>query len=104
MNEFSKYNDTESIRIDLNLSRHCIQTEAKLIYEKWLRECLKLPEDELDRMEENIEALRIFLETTDFGALRSAHKALAGGWEGEATLIIYSQNRFVVEVDGEVVV
>jgi len=93
-----------NLRIELDLSAHCIRTEARRIYEECLRQCLKLPEDQLDAMEEKIEALKDFLETIDFGDLRSRHSALAGGSEESATLIVEGCKDFVVHVQGEIIV
>ncbi|MCG8564024.1 MAG: hypothetical protein MI747_02980 [Desulfobacterales bacterium] len=55
--------------IELDLSRHCIETASKLKREALVRACLKSP----DRgMEVQIQALTHFLEHGDFQHLRSA--------------------------------
>ncbi|NDY71416.1 hypothetical protein DO021_03165 [Desulfobacter hydrogenophilus] len=55
------------MEIHLNLSRHCIQTAARLKLEHLIRQCLKAPEQETEEM---IEALTDFLSQNDFGKLR----------------------------------
>ena len=55
------------MEIRLNLSRHCIQTAARLKLEHLIRQCLKAPDQETEEM---IEALTDFLSQNDFGELR----------------------------------
>ncbi|WP_020585211.1 hypothetical protein [Desulfobacter curvatus] len=55
------------MEIRLDLSRHCIQTAARLKLEHLIRQCLKSPDQET---EEKIEALTGFLSKNDFGELR----------------------------------
>ena len=55
------------MEIRLNLSRHCIQTAARLKLEHLIRQCLKAPDQETEEM---IETLTDFLSQNDFGELR----------------------------------
>lgn len=55
------------MEIRLDLSRHCIQTAARLKLEHLIRQCLKVPDQETEEM---IEALTDFLSQNDFGELR----------------------------------
>lgn len=55
------------MEIRLDLSRHCIQTAARLKLEHLIRQCLKAPDQETEEM---IEALTDFLLQNDFGELR----------------------------------
>lgn len=55
------------MEIRLDLSRHCIQTAARLKLEHLIRQCLKAPDQET---EEKIEILTYFLSQNDFGELR----------------------------------
>jgi hypothetical protein len=55
------------MEIRLDLSRHCIQTAARLKLEHLIRQCLKSPDQKTEKM---IEALTDFLSHNDFGALR----------------------------------
>nr|WP_319392102.1 hypothetical protein [uncultured Desulfobacter sp.] len=56
------------MEIRLDLSRHCIQTAARLKLEHLIQQCLKGPDQETEEM---IEALTHFLSHNDFGELRS---------------------------------
>lgn len=64
------------MEIRLDLSRHCIQTAARLKLEQLIRQCLKVPDP---KIEEKIEAVTNFLSQNDFGELRRrldlSHKA-----------------------------
>jgi|GEM_PF-1928710 len=55
------------MEIKLDLSRHCIQTAARLKLEHLIRQCLKAPDQETEEM---IETLTDFLSQNDFGELR----------------------------------
>nr|WP_321401080.1 hypothetical protein [uncultured Desulfobacter sp.] len=55
------------MEIRLDLSRHCIQTAARLKLEHLIRQCLKAPNQGTEEM---IEALTDFLSQRDFGELR----------------------------------
>ena len=67
------------MEIRLDLSRHCIQTAARLKLEHLIRQCLKAPDQET---EDIIETLTDFLSQNDFGELRRridlARKSLGG--------------------------
>lgn len=93
------------MKISFDLSKHCVQTEAKKIYEDCLRNYFKLDESQQGQMEEKIEALKDFLEQIDFGNLRSANPVLAGGQEkGAALLQVTGSGEFVVEVEGQAII
>ena len=68
------------MEICLDLSRHCIQTAARLKLEHLIRQCLKAPDQ---KTEEMIETLTNFLSQNDFGKLRRrielARKSLEDG-------------------------
>ena len=55
------------MEIRLDLSRHCIETAARLKLEHLIRRCLKTPDTETETL---IEALTSFLSDNDFGDLR----------------------------------
>ncbi len=57
------------IKLEPSLS-HCIETMAKKEYERVLGQLLKLMEED-SRLAGELELLRIFLESADFGQLRS---------------------------------
>ncbi len=57
------------IKLEPSLS-HCIETVAKTEYERVLSLLLKEKEED-DQLAEELELLRMFLESADFGRLRS---------------------------------
>jgi len=88
------------MKITLNLSRHCIETESRCIYEESIKQYFKAPDSKRPELEEKIEGLRNFLEYTDFNHLRSRHQALAGGSGGEAAIHLIGGDLFEIEIDG----
>ena len=88
------------MKIPFNLSRHCIETESKRIYEESLKQYFKAPDSKRPELEEKIGGLRNFLEYTDFNHLRSRHQALAGGEGGKAVLYLLEEDLFEIEIDG----
>ena len=56
----------------------CIETKARREYQKTFNQLLE--QDDNEELQERIELLRLFLESTDFGKLRSEYeKHLAAG-------------------------
>ena len=88
------------MKIPLNLSRHCIETESKRIYEDSLNQYFKAPDSKRPELEEKIEGLRNFLEYSDFNHLRSRHQVLAGREGGKAVLHLLGGDLFEIEIDG----
>jgi hypothetical protein len=84
-------------RIELDVSRHCIQTAARRRYEKILSDCLRsqVPDDDLEKQ---LDLLRQALETLDFGLLRSRWPELAGGHRVNVGLS-RAEGRIVVHID-----
>ena len=70
--------------IRLDLSRHCIETTARLRLETLIRSYFKLPDPDT---EDRITALTHFLKTVDFQDLRVRISQLEGS-ETSAVLII----------------
>jgi len=60
------------IELEPNLS-NCIETLAKREYEKALSTILRAGTED-EELSERLEVLRLFLESTDFGALRSRYE------------------------------
>lgn len=60
------------IELEPDLSS-CVQTLAKREYDRLTRELL-MSEEEDEELQGRLETLRIFLESTDFGALRSRYE------------------------------
>ena len=67
------------MKIPLDVSSLCVQSAAKTAYETSIMTAFKARDEDIFDIEEKIEALKLFLESADFLALRSAHPALAGG-------------------------
>lgn len=88
------------MKIPLNISKHCIETESKRIYEESIKQYFKAPDSERPELEEKIEGLRNFLEYSDFNHLRSSHPVLAGREGGEAALHLLGGDLFEIEIDG----
>jgi len=68
------------MQIQLILKKHCIETEAKHLYERLVKKYfrnIKLSPDQT-LLEEQIECLKTFLEKTDFGYLRSTYPVMNG--------------------------
>jgi hypothetical protein len=89
------------MEIFLNLSKRCIETEAKRIYEASLQQYFRAPDSEKPGLEEKIEGLKNFLESSDFNRLRSSHPVLSGIEGGNAVLHIIKKNSFEVEIAGQ---
>jgi len=62
----------------LDLSKHCIETELKRLYNRSVSRYLKMKTDD-PRLEADIELLKAALERFDFPRLRSSYPILAGG-------------------------
>jgi len=86
------------MKILLNLSKHCIETEAKRIYEESLMQYFKVSDSKRPELEEKIEGLKNFLEYSDFNHLRSSHPALSGIGGGKAVLHIFNRDSFEIEI------
>ena len=75
--------ETRWTEIVMEIRRHCVETQAKRMYEKSVREYFKqLGTDFIGhkkKLEKHIEGLKYFLEHADFPHLRSSHPALSGG-------------------------
>ncbi|MDP2862876.1 MAG: hypothetical protein Q8N95_08800 [Desulfobacterales bacterium] len=88
------------MKILLDLSKHCIETESKRIYEESLTQYFKAPDSKRPGLEEKIEGFRNFLEYSDFNYLRNSHPALAGTEGGKAVLDLLGLDLFEIEIDG----
>ena len=88
------------MKIPLNLSKHCIETETKRLYEESLKQYFKAPDSKRAELEEKIEGLRNFLEYTNFNHLRSSHSVLAGREGEKGVLHLLGRDLFEIEIDG----
>lgn len=89
------------MKIPFDVSSHCVQTAAKSAYEALVRSAFKATGGEILELEEKIEALRIFLTTADFQAIRSLHPALSGGSQAVVIFETRENGGFWLSVEGE---
>ena len=59
------------MEIILDLTRHCIETASKKKYERLIRQYFKTDKKEKSTIENQIRALKYFLENADFSELRN---------------------------------
>ncbi len=65
------------MRIDLDLTKHCVETEIKRVYHRALASYFKAGADKT-QLERIVALTRQALERLDFGFLRSQYPPLAG--------------------------
>jgi len=87
------------MKIKLNLSQHCIETEIKRLYNQSVLKYFK-PNDK-DRIEKQIEILQHALQTLDFGKLRSTYPELAGHCDDHVELSLNNQNQIIILINGK---
>ena len=86
--------------LELDLSRHCIETAIRQRYNAAVRSYFR-QNDERPRLEKEIALLLEALETLDFPALRSTQPALAGSTEARITLSKEDPTGLlVIQIDG----
>ncbi len=87
------------MKIKLNLSRHCIETETKRLYNQSVLKYFKA--DDKDRIEKQIEILQHALQTLDFGKLRSTYPELAGHCDDHIELSVNEKNQIIIRINGK---
>jgi len=87
------------MKIKLNLSRHCIETETKRLYNQSVLKYFKA--DDKDHIEKQIEILQHALQTLDFGKLRSTHPELGGHCDDHVELSMDDHHQIVVHINGK---
>ena len=87
------------MKIKLNLSRHCIETETKRLYNQSVLKCFKA--DDKDNIEKQIEILQHALQTLDFGKLRSTYPELTGHCDDHVELTINDKNQIIILINGK---
>ncbi|MEA2060719.1 MAG: hypothetical protein U9P10_09495 [Thermodesulfobacteriota bacterium] len=90
----------ERIRLNLDLSRHCLETEIKSKYNKKISNCLK-SENIGKSMEKEIEALKTALEIFDFSYFRTHYPCLAGGKTDKVCLADDECGMPLIEINGK---
>lgn len=88
-----------TIRINLNLSRHCIETAIRRRYNRCLSRSFKTGTLDKD-LECEINLLKTALELLDFSYLRSTWPELAGHGKAMVTLRWDRRNRIGILVNG----
>jgi len=88
--------------IELDLSRHCIQTAARRRYERQVAACFRRGSDDPEHAlrEAEIDLLQQALETIDFGRLRGGWKPLNGG-PGVRVRLAEEDGEIIVRLGGE---
>jgi hypothetical protein len=91
------------MRISLDLSRHCIETELRRRHDRTVAEALR-PSADLDRLAAEISLLRSALEGLDFPGLRAGHAALNAESRAEVDVdLSFDRRRIRLRVDGKTV-
>lgn len=88
------------MKIHLDLSRHCIETALKQLYEQSVSACLKGSSGRDDT--QTIELTKYALEQLDFNHLRSRFRPLAGGTD-YAVMLSISEKRLIIWVDDRII-
>ncbi len=88
----------------LDLSRHCIETEIRRLYNRSVSRYIKLKKED-PVLEVDIELLKAALEGLDFPGLRSGHGELAGK-QGSSVVELAANDDggIVVRIDGRDVI
>ncbi|MBW2564823.1 MAG: hypothetical protein JRE29_12470 [Deltaproteobacteria bacterium] len=87
------------MKIKLNLSQHCIETEIKKLYNQSVLKYFKA--DDKDRIEKHLETLQHALQTLDFGKLRITYPELAGHCDDHVELSLNNQNQIIILINGK---
>lgn len=85
-------------RLELDLTRHCIQTAIRKRCDRAIRTYFKQP-DERPQLEESIQGLLQALETLDFPALRARYPVLTGNTTRRVALSVAPPGRLAILVD-----
>ena len=86
--------------IQLNLTRHCTETEIKRQYNKAVSAYFKADTETRQRLEPTIEVMRRALETLNFPHLRTRYPPLAGGTDRHIVLSCRNEN-ITIAIDGK---
>lgn len=88
------------MKIPLDLSRHCIETEIKKQYNTAISAYFKGGGKEKRHLEPVVEVTGRALETLNFSHLRSQYPPLAGGTDRNVSLSSVNEE-LVIAIDGE---
>ena len=84
------------MEIKLDLSKHCIETESKIVYNRLTRCYFKSGSNKED-LELAIESIKSFLEQVDFAKLRHTYPELAGS-QISASLITSNPQTILIQL------
>ncbi len=87
------------MKIKLNLTRHCIETEIKRLYNQSVLKYFKA--DNKGQVEKQIEILQHALQTLDFGNLRSTYSELSGQCDDNIELAADNHNQIFILINGK---
>jgi len=88
-----------AMKIKLDLSAHCIETEIKRLYNRALSDYFKKEVKGKGRIEKSIELTRRALENLDFAQLRIKYSPLAGHTDRSIVLAM-DKNKISITIDG----
>ena len=95
------------MRIDLDLSRHCIETEMKRQYNKSISAYFKnqgsRSEADKQTLEAQIELLQQGLESFDFNRLRAQHPELRGEIQAAVALAPTAEDTPEILINGKAI-
>ena len=101
MEEWKK---SRAMEINLRLTQHCIETGARMEFERLVRQYFNksTSESKIAVLEERLEMLKIFLERADFKSLRSRYPVLNGDHDTKVTLKFYpKEDRVTILSEGK---
>jgi hypothetical protein len=87
------------MKIQLDLSSHCIETEIKRLYHRALSDYFNKEVKENEHIEKRIDLTRQALETLDFSRLRSEYTPLAGRTD-QVVILAMHNNKLSITIDG----
>jgi len=87
------------MKLELNLRKHCVETELKRLYNRSLSEYFKRGSNQ-KQLEKIIDVLKTVLENSNFSKLRYTYPKLAGKSEANIVLAADSQNHVVILING----
>ena len=90
------------IEIPLDLTKHCIETETRRLYEHRVKACLTKHAIEKST-EAELELLKQALETFDFQNLRAGYPELMGGSAHKVTLATDAGGQILIMIDERII-
>jgi len=97
-------NRPKKMNIELNLSRHCVETEMKRQYNKSISDYFKKKAgDDRQALETRIDLLQQGLETFDFNRLRSRYPELRGEVAARVELSETAEQKPQLLINGEAI-